>query len=238
MSEFLHEESDSERLRRREELINSLKPGEIRKGVVSHLANFGAFVDLGGAEGLVHISQMTWGSIIHPGEVLYVGQEVEVRVLSVDKEKKKIALSIKRAGDDPWASAEQRYVAGQIVTGVVARVVPFGAFARIEDGIEGLISLSELASLVDPKTILYEGAQLPLCIVHIDAERRRLRLGLLQGSAMLEIACPECGRAISPDWKYCTYCRASLAGTCPKCGAPRPNIEGVRFCFECGNAFE
>jgi small subunit ribosomal protein S1 len=168
------------RQRRREELLDELKPGEVRRGVVSNLANFGAFVDLGGADGLVHISQLAWSRVNHPSEVLHVGQEVEVQVLSVDKEKKKIALSIKRAEVDPWTTVEQRYTPGQVVTGVVTKIAPFGAFARIEDGIEGLIHLSELTPGVEPKTILHEGAQLQLRILRIDAERRRLGLSLRQ----------------------------------------------------------
>ncbi|GLV59378.1 hypothetical protein KDH_62050 [Dictyobacter sp. S3.2.2.5] len=168
------------RQRRREELLDELKPGEVRKGVVSNLANFGAFVDLGGADGLVHISQLAWSRVNHPSEVLHVGQEVEVQVLSVDKEKKKIALSIKRAEVDPWTTVEQRYTPGQVVTGVVTKIAPFGAFARIEDGIEGLIHQSELTPGTDPKSVLHEGAQLQLRILRIDAERRRLGLSLRQ----------------------------------------------------------
>src|SRR5438132_6054072 len=168
------------RQRRREELLDELKPGEVRRGVVSNLANFGAFVDLGGADGLVHISQLAWSRVNHPSEVLHIGQEVEVQVLSVDKDKKKIALSIKRAEVDPWTTVEQRYTPGQLVTGVVTKIAPFGAFARIEDGIEGLIHLSELTPGVEPKTVLHEGAQLQLRILRIDAERRRLGLSLRQ----------------------------------------------------------
>ncbi|WP_069801451.1 30S ribosomal protein S1 [Thermogemmatispora onikobensis] len=168
------------RQRRREELLDELKPGEIRKGRVSNLANFGAFVDLGGADGLVHISQLAWSRVNHPSEVLHVGQEVEVQVLSVDKEKKKIALSIKKAEVDPWTTVEQRYSPGQLVTGTITKIAPFGAFARIEDGIEGLIHLSELPPGMDPKTSLHEGQQLQLRILRIDPERRRLGLSLRQ----------------------------------------------------------
>jgi small subunit ribosomal protein S1 len=167
------------RQRRREELLNELQPGEVRKGFVSNLANFGAFVDLGGADGLVHISQLAWSRVNHPSEVLHVGQEVEVQVLSVDKEKKKIALSIKRAEVDPWTTVEQRYAPSQLVDGVITKIAPFGAFARIEDGIEGLIHQSELSPGTDPKT-LREGEQLQLRILRIDAERRRLGLSLRQ----------------------------------------------------------
>jgi small subunit ribosomal protein S1 len=168
------------RQRRREELLDELKPNEVRRGVVSNLANFGAFVDLGGADGLVHISQLAWSRVNHPSEVLKVGQEVEVQVLSVDKDKKKIALSIKRAEVDPWTTVEQRYTPGQVVTGVVTKIAPFGAFARIEDGIEGLIHQSELTPGMDPKANLHEGQQLQLRILRIDAERRRLGLSLRQ----------------------------------------------------------
>ncbi|MBO0777425.1 MAG: S1 RNA-binding domain-containing protein [Ktedonobacteraceae bacterium] len=168
------------RQRRREELLDELKPGEVRKGVVSNLANFGAFVDLGGADGLVHISQLAWSRVNHPSEVLHIGQEVEVQVLNVDKDKKKIALSIKRAEVDPWTTVEQRYTPGQIVTGVVTKNAPFGVFARIEDGIEGLIHQSELLPPnTDPKS-LNEGTQLELRILRIDAERRRLGLSMRQ----------------------------------------------------------
>jgi small subunit ribosomal protein S1 len=142
----------------------------------------------------VHISQLAWSRVNHPSEVLHVGQEVEVQVLSVDKDKKKIALSIKRAEVDPWTTVEQRYSPGQLVTGVVTKIAPFGAFARIEDGIEGLIHLSELTPGVDPKTILHEGAQLQLRILRIDAERRRLGLSLRQvdePDAEKEAATPE-----------------------------------------------
>ncbi|MBE3561211.1 MAG: S1 RNA-binding domain-containing protein [Ktedonobacteraceae bacterium] len=168
------------RQRRREELLDELKPGEIRKGIVSNLANFGAFVDLGGADGLVHISQLAWSRVSHPSEVLHVGQEVEVQVLSVDKERKKIQLSIKKAEVDPWTTVEQRYQPNQIVTGVITKIAPFGAFARIEDGIEGLIHLSELPAGMDPRTALPEGTKLQLRILRIDAEHRRLGLSLRQ----------------------------------------------------------
>src|SRR5258706_10928118 len=172
------------RQRRREELLDELKPGEVRRGVVSNLANFGAFVDLGGADGLVHISQLAWSRVNHPSEVLKVGQEVEVQVLSVDKDKKKIALSIKRAEVDPWTTVEQRYKVGQVVTGTITKIAPFGAFARIEDGIEGLIHLSELTPGMDPKANLHEGQQLQLRILRIDADRRRLGLSLRQADEL------------------------------------------------------
>ncbi|HLZ22975.1 MAG TPA: 30S ribosomal protein S1 [Ktedonobacterales bacterium] len=169
------------RAKRREELLNELQVGEVRKGIVSNLSNFGAFVDLGGADGLVHISQLAWSRVNHPSEVLKVGQEVEVQVLSVDKEKKKIALSIKRAEVDPWTTVEARYQVGQLVHGTITKIAPFGAFARIEDGVEGLIHLSELpAGQQDPKAVLKEGQDVTVRILRIDAERRRLGLSIRQ----------------------------------------------------------
>ena len=169
------------RAKRREELLGELQVGEVRKGIVSNLSNFGAFVDLGGADGLVHISQLAWSRVNHPSEVLKVGQEVEVQVLSVDKEKKKIALSIKRAEVDPWTTVEQRYQVGQLVKGTITKIAPFGAFARIEDGVEGLIHLSELpAGQQDPKAVLKEGQEVQVRILRIDAERRRLGLSIRQ----------------------------------------------------------
>jgi small subunit ribosomal protein S1 len=169
------------RAKRREELLNELTVGEVRKGVVSNLSNFGAFVDLGGADGLVHISQLAWSRVNHPSEVLRVGQEVEVQVLSVDKEKKKIALSIKRAEVDPWTTVESRYAVGQVVKGTITKIAPFGAFARIEDGVEGLIHLSELPlGVQDPKQVLKEGQDVTVRILRIESERRRLGLSVRQ----------------------------------------------------------
>jgi small subunit ribosomal protein S1 len=169
------------RARRREELLNELEVGEIRQGTVSNLANFGAFVDLGGADGLVHISQLAWSRVNHPSEVLKVGQKVEVQVLSVDKERKKIALSIKRAEVDPWTTVEQRYEVGQLVQGTITKIAPFGAFARIEDGVEGLIHLSEMpAGTQDPKAALQEGQEVTVRIVRIEPDRRRLGLSIRQ----------------------------------------------------------
>ena len=212
------------RQRRREELLDELKPGEVRKGVVSNLANFGAFVDLGGADGLVHISQLAWSRVNHPSEVLHVGQEVEVQVLSVDKDKKKIALSIKRAEVDPWTTVEQRYTPGQIVTGVVTKIAPFGAFARIEDGIEGLIHLSELTPGVDPKTILHEGAQLQLRILRIDAERRRLGLSLRQAE---ELDQPQSTTEETHPAESGTNAIASEPAPLPSLEATTPSLEAT-----------
>jgi len=212
------------RQRRREELLDELKPGEVRKGVVSNLANFGAFVDLGGADGLVHISQLAWSRVNHPSEVLHVGQEVEVQVLNVDKEKKKIGLSIKRAEVDPWTTVEQRYTPGQVVTGVVTKIAPFGAFARIEDGIEGLIHQSELTPGADPKTVLHEGTQLQLRILRIEAERRRLGLSLRQAD---ELDPPKEATAEQTETTESDNTVASYEPSAPSLETAAPSLEAA-----------
>jgi len=165
-----------------EALLDILKSGDVVEGVVSNLCNFGAFVDLGGIDGLVHISEISWQRIGHPQDVLTMGQRVQVRVLSVDREQKRIALSMKRLREDPWATVEERYHVGQLVRGVITNVVNFGAFARIEDGLEGLIHISELAegNFFHPRNVVQEGQEAELRILRIDGRNRRLGLSLRQ----------------------------------------------------------
>ncbi|MEJ2211730.1 MAG: S1 RNA-binding domain-containing protein [Anaerolineae bacterium] len=168
------------RRRQRERLLEELREGEVRKGVVSSLASFGAFVDLGGADGLVHISELSWRRVRHPKEVVSVGQEVEVYVLRLDHERNRIGLSLKRLQPEPWALVEDTYELGQLVEGVVTNVVDFGAFAEIEAGIEGLIHVSELADMPvgHPKEVVKKGDLLLLRIIRIDARRKRMGLSL------------------------------------------------------------
>jgi len=164
----------------KERLIEELKEGEIRRGRVSSICDFGAFVDIGGADGLVHLSELSWSRVRHPGEVLKVGQEVDVYVLGINPQEKKIALSIKRTQAEPWSRVAAKYEVGQLVRGVVTQLANFGAFARIEDGIEGLIHVSELADerITHPKQVVREGQELLLRIIRIDPERRRMGLSL------------------------------------------------------------
>jgi small subunit ribosomal protein S1 len=167
---------------RKEQLIAELKDGEVRHGRVSSLCDFGAFVDLGGADGLVHLSELAWRQVSHPREVLQVGQEVDVYVLNVDREKKKIALSLRRLQPEPWSTVSERYVPGDIVHGTITKLATFGAFARVEDGIEGLIHISELGEghIVHPRNVVKEGDQVTLRVLRVEPERRRLALSLRQ----------------------------------------------------------
>ncbi len=179
-----------QRTLRKDELIDQLQPGQVRRGVVSNLTNFGAFVDLGGADGLVHVSELSYNRVNHPSEILRVGQEVDVMVLSVDRDSKKIALSLKRALPDPWTTVEERYHVGQVVPATITKLAKFGAFAKVEDGLEGLIHLTELTDLAvqDPEQVVKEGQDVDVKIIHINTERRRLGLSVRQaGSTQLEI---------------------------------------------------
>ncbi len=164
----------------KERLIEELKEGEIRKGRVSSICDFGAFVDIGGADGLVHLSELSWSRVRHPSELLKIGEEVDVYVLGINSQEKKIALSIKRTQAEPWSRVANSYEVGKLVRGTVTQLANFGAFARIEDGIEGLIHVSELADerIQHPKQVVSEGQDLLLRIIRIDPQRRRMGLSL------------------------------------------------------------
>ena len=166
----------------KDRLLEELHEGEVRTGRVSGISDFGVFVDLGGADGLVHISEMSWESVKSPAEMVQVGSEVEVFVLKVDRESRKIALSFRRLQPEPWDSINDKYYVGQIVEGVVTKLTTFGAFARIQGNIEGLIHISELANRMvqHPKEVVGEGDALNLKIIRIEPERRRLGLSLKQ----------------------------------------------------------
>ncbi len=162
----------------RKHVLERLNPGDVVQGVVTNVCDFGAFVDLGGLEGLIHVSEVSWNRVAHPREVLNYNQDVEVSVISVDRAQARVALSLKRLRPDPWATVEQRYQVGQIVEGVVTNVVNFGAFVCLEDGLEGLIHVSELAegNFLHPRNIVREGERVRARIVSIDGAGRRLGL--------------------------------------------------------------
>lgn len=165
---------------RRTEVLDRLQPGDITRGVVTNVCDFGAFVDLGGVEGLVHVSEVSWGRVSHPRDALSPGQEIEAYVISIDRVQARIALSVKRLQPDPWATVAQRYAVGQLVEGTITHIVPFGAFACIEEGLEGLIHVSELAegSFMHPRNVVTEGERVRARIMNIDGEGRRIGLSL------------------------------------------------------------
>jgi small subunit ribosomal protein S1 len=174
------------RTQKKDELLESLQPGNIRHGVVSNLTSFGAFIDLGGADGLVHVSELSYNRVNHPSEVLQVGQEVDVMVLNVDRETKKIALSLKRALPDPWTTVDEKYRVGQVVPAVITKITKFGAFAKVQEGLEGLVHLSELTDLPaqDAAQFVHEGQEVNVKIIHIASQRRRLGLSVRQAGPL------------------------------------------------------
>ena len=164
----------------KERVIDELEEGKVYTGRVTSLANFGAFININGADGLVHLSELSWDHIDHPREVLEVGQEVKVKVINVDKEKKRIGLSVRALQSDPWRSRVEKYSVGQLVEGVITRLTKFGAFARLEGDIEGLIHISEIAEhrIEHPKEVLKEGEVKSLRVIRIDPDQHRIGLSL------------------------------------------------------------
>jgi small subunit ribosomal protein S1 len=182
------EESQSEG---RKKFLESLHKGERRKGTVSSIVNFGAFVDLGGVDGLVHVSELSWKHVDHPSEVVQVGQEVEVEILDVDLERERVSLSLKATQEDPWKEFERKYQAGEIIEGQVTKLVPFGAFVRVAPGIEGLVHISELSEqhVDSPESVLSVGDQVRVKVIEVDVARRRISLSMRQvGGAMPAVA--------------------------------------------------
>ncbi len=168
----------------RQKFLDELQKGQIRKGVISSIVNFGAFVDLGGVDGLVHVSELSWKHIDHPNEVVQVGDEVTVEVLDVDMERERVSLSLKATQEDPWQHFARTHQIGQIVPGKVTKLVPFGAFVRVEEGIEGLVHISELAErhVEIPEQVVQIGDAVMVKIIDIDLERRRISLSLKQAN--------------------------------------------------------
>jgi small subunit ribosomal protein S1 len=164
----------------RKHILENLRMGSCVNGKVTNITEFGVFVDLGGVEGLVHVSEISWGRVHHPADVVVLGEEVTVYVINVDKERARVALSLKRLHANPWESAEERYIPGQVTEAVVTSIVPFGAFARLEEGLDGLIHISEISggSSMRPEILLKEGDIVSVRILHVDASRQRLGLSL------------------------------------------------------------
>jgi len=168
----------------REEFLDNLKPGEKRTGTVSSVVNFGAFVDLGGMDGLVHVSELSWKHVAHPSEVVTVGDEIEVEVLEVDLDRERISLSLKATQQDPWQEFANNHRVGELVYGRVTKLVPFGSFLQVGDGIEGLVHISEMAAHhVDlPEQVVVAGEELWVKIIDLDLQRRRISLSIKQAA--------------------------------------------------------
>ena len=168
----------------RTNFLQTLQKGQVRTGVVSSIVNFGAFVDLGGVDGLVHVSELSWKHIDHPSEVVEVGNEVTVEVLDVDFDRERVSLSLKATQEDPWQAFARTHAIGQVVPGKVTKLVPFGAFVRVEDGIEGLVHISELAQrhVEVPEQVAKVGDEVFVKVIDIDLERRRISLSLKQAN--------------------------------------------------------
>ncbi len=161
-------------------ILNSLSPGDVRQGVVTNLTSFGAFVDLGGVEGLVHISEISWDRVRDPRDLLSPGQSVEVFVLGVNPEEGRVPLSLKQLRPNPWSELDSRYQVGQLVDGIVTNVVSFGAFVRIEEGLEGLVHVSELSEgdFLHPRSVVREGDVVRVRVLNVDPVKQRLGLSL------------------------------------------------------------
>ncbi|MCJ7739494.1 MAG: S1 RNA-binding domain-containing protein [Anaerolineae bacterium] len=179
----------------RETVLQELSTGEVRQGKVINLSDFGAFVDIGGIDGLVHLSELSWKRVGHPSDVLQVGQVVDVYVLGVDQDRQRVALSIKRLLSDPWSSADERYKQGQLVEGTVTRMTKWGAFAQIvgDEAIEGLIHISELDDrrVTHPREVVEPNQVVALRVLNVDSARHRLALSLKQVSS---------GECLEQDW--------------------------------------
>jgi small subunit ribosomal protein S1 len=189
---ILSERATSSEESRQQVLWEDLCEGAVRRGYITNVCDFGAFVDLGGLEGLIHISEISWGRVNHPGDVLKSGDAVEVYIISVDRAAKRVALSLKRLQPDPWANVAERYQVGQLVTGTITNVVSFGAFVRVEEGLEGLVHVSELAEgqFLHPRNVVSEGDEVTARILNIDGQHRRLGLSLRKAAYAGSVGVP------------------------------------------------
>jgi small subunit ribosomal protein S1 len=169
----------------RKHVLETLSPGDVVTGIVTNVCDFGAFVDLGGLEGLIHVSEVSWNRVAHPRDVLCCNQDVQVSVISVDRAQARVALSLKRLRPDPWGTVADRYRVGEIIEGTVTNVVNFGAFVCLADGLEGLIHISELAegNFLNPRNIVREGERVRVRVMSIDGHARRLGLSLRRVAA-------------------------------------------------------
>ena len=180
---------EEERKEVRDQILDRLQPGEVVVGKISNIVDFGAFVDLEGIDGLIHISELSWSHVNHPSEVVAIGDEVKIKVLDIDRDRQRISLGLKQTQEDPWQRVVSTYRSGDVLEGTVTKVVSFGAFVEILDGVEGLVHISELADhhVENPGEVVELGAKLNVKILEIDEERRRLSLSIkrVEGQNML-----------------------------------------------------
>ena len=174
---------EEQRERARQKLLSEIKEGDLRKGLVKNITDFGAFVDLGGLDGLLHITDMTWGRISHPSEVLAVGDTVEVKILNYDREKQRVSLGLKQKSPNPWGTVAERYPLGRKVKGRVVNIMPYGAFVELEDGVEGLVHISELSwtrKINHPSELLAIGDIIEVVVLKVESEQEKISLGIKQ----------------------------------------------------------
>jgi len=180
---------EEERKEVRDQILDRLQPGEVVVGKISNIVDFGAFVDLEGIDGLIHISELSWSHVNHPSEVVAIGDEVKIKVLDIDRDRQRISLGLKQTQEDPWQRVVSTYRSGDVLEGTVTKVVSFGAFVEILDGVEGLVHISELADhhVENPAEVVELGANMNVKILEIDEERRRLSLSIkrVEGQNML-----------------------------------------------------
>jgi small subunit ribosomal protein S1 len=174
---------EEERERAKEKLLTEIEIGQLRKGVVKNIADFGAFVDLGGIDGLLHITDMSWGRVSHPSEIVKIDEEIEIRILSVDREKEKIALGLKQKQESPWVHVEEKYPIGSRHRGEVVNVMSYGAFVKLEEGIEGLVHISDMSwtrRIKDPGEMVAIGDTVEIVVLEINKEKEEISLGMKQ----------------------------------------------------------
>src|SRR5688500_11322998 len=191
---------EEERREMRQAILDRLSPGDVVEGTISNIVDFGAFVDLEGIDGLIHISELSWSHVNHPSELLEIGQEVKVKVLDIDRDRQRISLGLKQTQSDPWQQVIDTYEQGDVVEGRVTKVVTFGAFVEVVPGVEGLVHISELAAhhVENPREIVQQGETVRAKIIEMDAERRRLSLSLKRVEEG-ESARPGIGEEVAPD---------------------------------------
>jgi small subunit ribosomal protein S1 len=218
---------EEQRKEDRERILDRLQPGQVVEGKISNIVDFGAFVDLEGIDGLIHISELSWSHVNHPSEILSIGDPVTVKVLDIDRDRQRISLGLKQTQEDPWQRVIDTYNVGDELEGTVTKVVTFGAFVEILDGVEGLVHISELAQrhVESPRELIHPGDQVRVKILEIDSERRRLSLSIkrVEGQ-VLPVSRPE-GTGDLDNVPELGLSDDVFAETSPTSESPRPESE-------------